>query len=94
MIPKLDPAGGRNILLGKSLEEICRLGGTAYLALPEIFGADRRYSLPTCLSATATYLLQHGTFISVGFDPLHTTMRSCKCRSSQSRNTDLMTDLK
>ena len=70
MISKLEP-GGRNILLDKSLEEICRLGGTGSLILPDGFGARKRFSLPTCLSATATYLLQHGTS--------NICNSSCKC---------------
>ncbi len=65
MIPKLEPVGGRSIFLDRSLEEICRLGGTGSIALPDGFGTSRRYSLPTSLSATATYLLQHGTFVVI-----------------------------
>lgn len=49
-----------SIISGKSLEEISRLGGLSILALPPDFAADR-LSLPTCLSATASYLLEHGT---------------------------------
>jgi len=48
-----------NILSGKSLEEACRLGGLGILVLPPDFAADR-LSLPTCLSATAAYLLENG----------------------------------
>jgi hypothetical protein len=48
-----------NILSGRSLEGLCRLGGVGLLVLPPDFAADR-LSLPTCLSATGTYLLDNG----------------------------------
>ena len=60
MIPKLEDLNHMNILKDKNLEEICRLGGMGILALPEGFSVTQQLSLPTCLSATATYLLQHG----------------------------------
>ena len=49
----------KNILKGKSLEELSRLGGLSVLILPPDFAVDK-LTLPTCLSATATYLYQHG----------------------------------
>ena len=49
----------KNILKGKSLEELSRLGGMSVLVLPPDFAIDK-LTLPTCLSATATYLYQHG----------------------------------
>ena len=49
----------RNIFENKSLEETCRLGGQGVLPLPEDYAAIK-LTLPTCLSATATYLLHHG----------------------------------
>lgn len=52
----------RNIFEDKSLEETCRLGGQGVLALPEEYAAGK-LTLPTCLSATATYLLHHGKHI-------------------------------
>ena len=49
----------KNILKGKNLEEVSRLGGLSVLTLPPDFAVDK-LTLPTCLSATATYLYQHG----------------------------------
>lgn len=49
----------KNILDKKSLEETCRLGGTGFIKLPQGFAVDQ-LTLPTCLSATAVYLLEHG----------------------------------
>lgn len=49
----------KNILKGKSLEELSRLGGLSVFILPHDFAVDK-LPLPTCLSATATYLYQHG----------------------------------
>ena len=49
----------KNILKGKSLEELSRLGGLSVLLLPADFAVDK-LTLPTCLSATAAYLYQHG----------------------------------
>ena len=49
----------KNILDKKSLEETCRLGGTGVIKLPQGFAVDQLI-LPTCLSATAVYLLEHG----------------------------------
>lgn len=47
------------ILTGKSLEEISRLGGLGILTLPPEFAVDK-LTLPTCLSASAAYLLEYG----------------------------------
>lgn len=48
-----------NMLKGKSLEELSRLGGLSVFELPSDFAVDKLI-LPTCLSAAATYLCQHG----------------------------------
>ena len=45
--------------MDKSLEEVGRLGGLGILILPPGFAVDK-LPLPTSLSATATYLCQHG----------------------------------
>ena len=58
-IPVLSEDSHKNILKGKSLEELSRLGGLSIFVLPSDFAVDK-LSLPTCLSATATYLYQHG----------------------------------
>ena len=58
-IPILSEDGHKSVLKGKSLEELGRLGGLSVLILPPDFAVDK-LTLPTCLSATATYLLQHG----------------------------------
>ena len=55
----LSEGAPKNIVKGKSLEEIGRLGGLGILILPHDFAVDK-LTLPTCLSATATYLCQHG----------------------------------
>ena len=55
--------GRKDMLKDKSLEEISRLGGHNLLILPHEFAVDELF-LPTCLSATATYLSQHGKTIS------------------------------
>ena len=59
-VPSFTDGGRRNILEGKTLEETCRLGGLGILMLPYEYAVDK-LTLPTCLSAAATYLLQHGT---------------------------------
>jgi len=48
-----------NILKGKSLDEMSLLGGTQILVLPADFAVGK-LELPTCLSATAAYILKHG----------------------------------
>lgn len=58
-VPSFTDGGRKNILEGKTLEETCKLGGLGILILPEEF-ATEKLTLPTCLSAAATYLLQHG----------------------------------
>ena len=58
-IPMLSEDSHKNILRGKSLEELGRLGGLSILALPLGYAVDK-LTLPTCLSATATYLCSHG----------------------------------
>lgn len=58
-IPILSEDRHKNILKGKSLEELSRLGGLSVLTLPSDFAVDK-LTLPTCLSATAMYLYQHG----------------------------------
>ena len=58
-IPILSEDSRKNILKGKSLEELSRLGGLSIFILPPDFAVDK-LTLPTCLSATATYLYQHG----------------------------------
>lgn len=52
-------AAPKNIITGKSLEELSRLGGIGVLLLPNEFAVDK-LTLPTSLSAIAAYLLQHG----------------------------------
>ena len=59
VIPKLEDGGQKNILKDRSVEEICRLGGVGLLILPKEFAVEN-LTLPTCLSATGTFLLQHG----------------------------------
>ena len=51
-----------NILSGKTLEEISRLGGLGILVLPSEYAVDK-LTLPTCLSATAGHLLEKGMFL-------------------------------
>ena len=58
-IPVLSEDSHKNILKGKSLEELSRLGGLGVLTLPSDFAVDK-LTLPTCLSATAAYLFLHG----------------------------------
>lgn len=58
-IPVLSEDSHKNTLKGKSLEELSRLGGLSVFILPPDFAVDK-LPLPTCLSATATYLYQHG----------------------------------
>lgn len=58
-IPVLSEDSHKNTLKGKSLEELSRLGGLSVFILPSDFAVDK-LTLPTCLSATATYLYQHG----------------------------------
>ena len=58
-VPSITDGLRRNILEGKTLEETCRLGGLGVLVLPKEYAIDK-LTIPTCLSATATYLLQHG----------------------------------
>ena len=58
-IPLLSEGEPKNTIKGNTLEEIGRLGGLGILALPHDFAVDK-LTLPTCLSATATYLCQHG----------------------------------
>ena len=58
-LPSLSEVGHKNTLKGKSLEELSRLGGLSVFELPPDFAVDKLI-LPTCLSATATYLYQHG----------------------------------
>ena len=59
VIQKTSDRSRKDILKAKSLEEIGRLGGLSILVLPPEFAVDK-LALPTCLSATATYLCQHG----------------------------------
>ena len=63
-IPVLSADRHKNILKGKSLEELSRLGGLSIFILPPDFAVDK-LTLPTCLSATATYLYQHGKFFAL-----------------------------
>ena len=56
--------GRKNILDGKTLDETCKLGGLGVLTLPKDFTTEK-LTLPTCLSAAATYLLQHGTVLQL-----------------------------
>ena len=58
-IPVLSEDSHKNILKNKTLEELSRLGGLSVLTLPPEFAIDK-LTLPTCLSATATYLYLHG----------------------------------
>ena len=51
----------RDLLKGQTLEEIGRLGGLSLFTLPPEFAVDK-LSIPTCISATATYILQHGEY--------------------------------
>ncbi|KAL9125004.1 MAG: hypothetical protein Q9217_005732 [Psora testacea] len=58
-VPSLTDGGRKDILDGKTLEETCRLGGLGVLVLPVEYAVDK-LTLPTCLSAAATYLLKFG----------------------------------
>ena len=58
-ISSVHDRGRKDFLRNKSLEEIVRLSGLSILLLPREFAADK-LALPTCISATATYLSQHG----------------------------------
>lgn len=58
-VPSFTDGGRKNILEGKSLDQTCRLGGLGLLLLPKGFAVEK-LTLPTCLSAAASYLLQHG----------------------------------
>ena len=58
-IPLPSEGAPKNIIKGKTLEEIGRLGGLGILVLTHDF-AFGKLTLPTCLSATETYLCQHG----------------------------------
>ena len=49
-----------NVLTGRSLEEVCRLGGLGVLVLPSDFAPDK-LTLPMSLSASAAYILEYGT---------------------------------
>ncbi len=54
--------GRKDTLKDKSLEEIARLGGVSILILPLEFAAAK-LAIPTCISASGTYILQHGRII-------------------------------
>ncbi|KAL9100182.1 MAG: hypothetical protein Q9163_004417 [Psora crenata] len=62
-IPSLTDGGHKDILDGKTLEETCRLGGLGVLILPTEYAMDK-LTLPTCISAAATYLLKYGMLVS------------------------------
>ena len=66
-IPVLSEDSHKNTLKGKSLEELSRLGGLSVFVLPPDFAVDK-LPLPTCLSATATYLYQHGESSSLSWE--------------------------
>lgn len=66
VIPVLSEDSHKNILKGKSLEELSRLGGLSVFILPSDFAVDK-LTLPTCLSATATYLYQHGESFGLSY---------------------------
>ena len=55
--------GPKEPLRGKSLEEIGRLGGLSILKLDDDFAVDK-LTLPTCISAPAAYLYEHGVFLN------------------------------
>ena len=61
--------GRKDLLRNKGLEEICRLGGISVFTLPSDFAVDK-LALPTCISATATFLYQHGEAPTVPRDPM------------------------
>ena len=56
--------GRKDILDGKTLEETCRLGGMGTLRLPTEYAVGQ-LTVPTCLSAAATYLMQSGKLLIV-----------------------------
>lgn len=60
-IPSFSDDKHKNILKGKSLEETSRLGGLGIITLPPEFAIDK-LTLPTCLSATASYLFLNGKY--------------------------------
>ena len=61
-LPLLSDGVPKNTLREKSLEEVGRLGGLGLLVLPHEFAVGK-LPIPTSLSATATYLCQHGKTI-------------------------------
>lgn len=68
----------KDLLKGKSLEEIGRLGGLSILELNDDF-AMGKLTLPTCISATAGYLYHHGAFlITVILRPQANDIIGCK----------------
>lgn len=56
----IQPRPRKDILKDRSLEEISRLGGLSILILPHDFAALDKLVLPSCVSATVHYLVQHG----------------------------------
>jgi len=56
----IQPRPRKDILKDRSLEEISRLGGLSILILPHGFAAADKLVLPSCVSATAHCLVQHG----------------------------------
>lgn len=53
----------KDILKDRSLDEISRFGGLSILILPHDFAAIDKLVLPSCVSATVHYLVQHGWFL-------------------------------
>ena len=56
----IQPRPRKDILKDRTLEEISRLGGLSILTLPHDFAAVDKLVVPSCVSATAHYLVQHG----------------------------------
>ncbi|KAI9779723.1 MAG: hypothetical protein M1839_007221 [Geoglossum umbratile] len=52
--------GRRDVLKDRTLEEIARLGGESVFLLPA-GSASGPLTIPSCFSATGTFILQHGT---------------------------------
>ncbi|KAI9698749.1 MAG: hypothetical protein M1836_003859 [Candelina mexicana] len=58
-VASIPDRGRKDTLRGRTLEELARLGGISIFVLPPAFAAAR-LAIPTCFSATATFLSQYG----------------------------------
>ena len=60
-----------NVLMGKTLDEVVRLGGLAALDLPSDFAVGK-LEVPSSLSATGAYILEHGMLLLILPSALYT----------------------